>query len=187
MSVSSILCFSLRARAEKCFSSAFNFSISARVSGLMLRGFSAEAGVEVVVACGVRALPSLESLRRIAVATVFIASPFLGVLSKLRSEGAVTAGDLKACFTGVVFDFAVSTTEILSDFGRLGAGSEGLGSADGRLRDWDAGFGIAASGVSSSESEESLGRADGCSGARAVSAGELSLFGFARNLSKRSI
>lgn len=114
----------------------------------------------MLVACGVRALPSLESRRRIG--TLFIASPFLGVDNKLRSEGAVTAGDLKACLTGVELDFEVSTAEILSDFGRLGAGSDDLGSADGRLRAAATGFGTVANGVSSSESDESFGRADGC-------------------------
>jgi hypothetical protein len=97
------------------------------------------------------------------------------------------AGDLKACFTGVEFDFAVSTAEMLSDFGRLGTGSEGRGSADGRLRDVGTGFGIAAKGVSSSESEESFGRADGCRDLRAVSAWLFSLCGIGRSLRMRSI
>lgn len=96
------------------------------------------------------------------------------------------AGDLKACFTGVEFDFVVSTAEMLSDFGRLGAGSE-RGSKDGRLRDVGAGFGIAAKGVSSSESEESFGRADGCRDLRAVSAWLFSLCGIGRSLRMRSI
>lgn len=125
------------------------------------RGFSADAGVEVEVAWGVRALVS-ESTRRMA--TDFMASALLGVDKRLRSGGPLTAGDLKACLMGVLLDLAESMP---SGFKRLGGGSEARGtSVEGRFLLGAAAFGtLTAKGDSSSEPDVeslSLGSADGC-------------------------
>lgn len=192
--MSSILCLSLEACAVKFFSSARSFSTSGFGGGrgspfVREEGFSADAGagVEVDVAWGVRTALSVESTRRIA--TVFMASPFLGVERRLRSGGALLAGDLKVGFTGVLFDLATSRE---SCFGRLGADSEVRGgSASGRFRLAGADFGAATErGVSSSESDvdvESFGRADGLRLVlRGGSGGVYSLIGDGLRLSMRS-
>lgn len=132
-------------------------------------GFSAVLGVLVLVGWGVRTFPSLESTLRIA--TLFIASPFLGVslflgvarwLDPFETLGPFKAGDLKGGAREVE---ALATLMVSSGtLARFAAGSLRSGSAGRFLLILVAGVLTArleAIGTSSSDPDSSLAREEG--------------------------